>query len=397
MIGNRPPYGFDFADIAPSPLEERDWRVHSLALDLSGRCNLACRYCAESATLPVNRPSMTEEVLDRAMDLLKESPQPGAHKSIRLGSGEPMLAKSLIRRIDQRLRQDYPVGCNVPQVFITTNGTLLDRATRDWLVQTGWNVKISLDGPAAIHDRWRITPHGSPTYAKVASAAADLAERIPERFSVSAVLSRNNDPAEVLSAIAGLGVRRIDMVPVGHPDTAILPDAKDVLRYCDVAREYAERFAAGEENLPDLVRIINAARRVMGYDVKRIVCGAGRTFLGVGPDGRLYPCFRFIGIESFCLGNLFQGVSSRALKEFRQNAGGPYDRREDCRKCWASPLCGGPCFAEAALMGAGDGRPLALHCKYVKANAEAAIALVQETRRQDPERLLKLLDGLVKI
>jgi uncharacterized protein len=391
------PTGFDPEDIAPPALQERDWPITSLAFDLAGRCNLACRYCAEAATQPARRTRMSEAVLDRALDLLAADRGSGARQSIRLGSGEPMLAKPLLRRLDQRLRQMRTGGRTVPQVFLTTNGTLLDRKTRNWLLETGWQVKVSLDGPAAVHDRWRVTVRGRPTHRIASAAAADLARRMPERFSVSAVLCRGNDPAAVFGAIAKLGVRRIELVPVGHPDAAIVPDEQDMARYRDFVHEYAQRFAAGEKDLAELVRVVNAARRVMGYDVKRIVCGAGRTFLGVGPRGHLYPCFRFIGVAAYCLGTLADGPSSRALEEFQQAAGRPYDRRQECRDCWAAPICGGPCFAEAELMGPGDGRPFALHCNYVKADAEAAIALVQGIRRRDPEGLLELLEGLVEI
>lgn len=390
------PSGFDPKDIAPPLLEERDWQINSLALDLSGRCNLACRYCAEAATQPAQRPGMSEEVLALALEFFSAHTSPGGFSSIRLGSGEPMLAKPLLRRIEQRLRRGGGAETGKQQVFITTNGTLLDSETRDWLVASGWNVKISLDGPAAIHDRWRVTPQGRPTYATVAAAVGDLSRRIPARFGVSAVICRGNDPASVFEGIADLGVPRIDLVPVGHPDPAIMPDQDDAARYREFALNYAERYVAGDRGLPALVKVINSARRVMGYDLKRLACGAGRTFFGVGPAGDFYPCFRFIGIEAFRLGNLSEGLEPVALEEFRQQTGRPYERRDDCRDCWAAPICGGPCFAEAALMG-NNGRPLALHCEYVRANAEAAIALVQGLRRRDPERLLEILAGLVEL
>ena len=396
MTDDHSPPGFDPEDIAPSPLQERNWRITSLALDLSGRCNLACRYCAESATQPARRPYMTEDILDKAINLLVKDQNPGAYKSIRLGSGEPMLAKPLLRRIEQRLLKMHTAGRLIQQVFITTNGTLLDSETRDWLLKTGWNVKISLDGPAAVHDRWRITTQGRPTYKIVAAAAADLAMRMPDRFSVSAVLCKDNDPAKVFNGIAKLGVQRIELVPACHPDASILPDEQDIYRYRSFVLEYADRLIVGNKRLPKLVRVVNAARRVMGYDVKRIVCGAGRTFLGVGPDGLLYPCFRFIGVRAFCLGSLIKGLSPQALEKFRHDTGMPYERRKDCRDCWAAPMCGGPCFAEAELMGPGGGRPFGLHCNYVKADAEAAIALIQGMRRRNPEQLLELLEGLVE-
>jgi uncharacterized protein len=380
--------------IEPPILKERDWQIHSLALDLAGRCNLKCRYCAESAIQPPNRAPMSEDVLDRALDWLTQDKK-HMHRSIRLGSGEPMLAKPLLLHLEQRLSHLQTSGCPPPQVFITTNGTLLNNETRDWLVKTGWNIKISLDGPAQIHDRWRVTPFGAPTHQIVSEAVADLSTRMPKRFSVSAVLCRATEPGAVFNGIAKLGVRRIEMVPVDHPDLTILPDINDTNHYRRFVLDYAAQFIDGEKKLPELVRVINASRRVMGYDLKRVVCGAGRTFLGVGSDGRLYPCFRFIGMDEFCLGDLMNGLSPALLGNFRNGAGRPYDQREDCRACWAAPLCGGPCFAVMELMNRSAERPFQRHCDFIRSDAEAAITLVEGLRNRDLERLLCLIEGFV--
>jgi uncharacterized protein len=392
---SKPP-GFDPGDIEPPPFRDRDWPLESLALDVSGHCNLACRYCAEAASQPRRRPAMDETVLDRAVERLFAEEGTRNTKSIRLGSGEPLLAKNLLQRLAERLAAARQAGLKTPEVFLTTNGTLLDAETRDWLVATGWHVKVSLDGPPAIQNRWRTGPKGRPTYAKVAEAVMDLARRIPKRLSVTAVLCRDSDPAEVFAAIANLGARRIELMPVGHRDPAIRLSTADIAGYRRFAEDYAHRYVATkDQELPELVKVINAARRVMGYDVKRVACGAGRSFFGIGPGGDLYPCFRFIGVEAYRLGDIAAGLDTEAVRRFQRDGGRPYDARGHCRDCWAAPLCGGPCFAEAELLGSGGGNPLAVHCEYVRADATAAIELVDGLRQREPERLLSLLAGLV--
>jgi uncharacterized protein len=406
LIGdfNVAPAGFVPNDLVPPPLIERERPVTSLALDVAGRCNIACRYCAEASTQPTHRPFMTEAILEQAVEMLMPDGRARPGSTIRLGSGEPLLALPLLKKLAILLAENRSDEDERPQVFLTTNGTLADAETREWLVNSGWQVKISLDGPSHVHDRWRVTGSGAGTYERVAEAVADLARRMPERLSVTAVLCRGSDPAEVFEGIAALGVRRIELVPAVHSDLSVVPGEVDVRHYAEFADAWAENYVrAGADpddgvdaqRWPELVRLVNTARRVMGYDVNRIVCGAGRNFYGIGHDGALYPCFRFVGIERHKLGDVTRGPLAQATRQFRQYAGRPYEERAACRACWAAPLCGGPCFASAELFGPGGGEPCAIQCRYIRADAHAAVRLVERLRETDPERLLDLLGPLV--
>jgi uncharacterized protein len=341
-----------------------------------------------------SRPRMSEETLEAAWRLLFPDGKPRKGYSIRLGSGEPLLAFDLLKKLQELI--DKNGGCAAegrPAVFLTTNGTRVDGETRDWLVASGWQVKVSLDGPQSVQDRWRVTRAGAGTFAQVSEAVAELARRIPERLSVTAVLCRGTDPREVFQAIAQLGVRRIELVPVAHRDASILTGERDVERYKRFVADYARQRRDGCP-APALVRFENCVRRVMGYDVHRLPCAAGRNFLGVGPGGDLYPCFRFIGLETYRVGRLPQPPDREAL--FEAGPGRPYEQRTPCDRCWAAPLCGGPCFAVAEMFGAGAGQPLELHCAYTLANATSAVWLVHELRKRDPERLLNFLPAPAK-
>jgi uncharacterized protein len=388
-----PPPGGDRDGPVPPPLGAGPWPLTAVALDVSGACNLACRYCAEAATQPRRAP-MSEATLLAAWRLLFPDGRPLPGHSLRLGSGEPLLAFPLLQRLQEIIEAHG--GCPAegrPAVFLTTNGTLAGARVRDWLVASGWHVKLSLDGPASVHDRWRVDRRGRGTQSRVAAAVADLAHRMPARFSVTAVLCRGADPGEVFAAIAGLGARRIELVPVAHLDSGVCPGPAEVASYERFVRGYARRWLDEDVGPPALVRFETAVRRAMGYDLQRLPCGAGRTFLGVGPRGGLYPCFRFIGVEPYRLGDLATGPDSAAAAAFQEDAGRPYEARPSCAECWAAPLCGGPCFACAEMFGPGGAAPVALGCAYARADARRALWLVERLRRRAPERLLAFLPG----
>jgi len=392
-MSSQAPRGFDPHDLEPPPLGPGPFPVSAVALDVSGRCNLACRYCAEAMTMPP-RPAMSRRTLDAAWRLLGTPGQKRHGCSVRLGSGEPLLAFPLLCRLRELIeRASRGRAEDRPDVFLTTNGTLIDRARAAWLADSGWHVKISLDGPAAIQDRWRVDRGGEGTFDRVAAAVADLAQRMPSRLSVTAVLCRGTDPGEVFESVAALGVRRIELVPVAHHDPDVLPEPGDVQRYRRFVARYARRRAepAPGNEPPALVRFENRLRRVMGYDLRRVSCGAGREFVGVAPGGDLYPCFRFIGVKRYWIGHVATGLDAAAAGAFCQGPARPYHERTPCAVCWAAPLCGGPCFACAEMFGPAGGHPPPLHCQYVLADAEAAVRLVLRLRRQNPTRLLNLL------
>ena len=383
------PREFNPRGLGTKPLPEGSWPIRSVGLDLTGRCNMVCRYCLEAATLPP-RPPMSEQMVDAALSLLAPA-EPGCRRSIRLGSGEPLLAIPMMRRIVERIALFEEPR---PRPYVTTNGTLLTPETRDWLIETGWDVKISLDGPKSIHDRWRLLPDGLGTFDRIEESVVDLAHRLPsDRYGVNAVLCRGAHPRAVFEGLADLGVRSIELVPVAHRDPAVLPSPEDVARYEGFVVDGARRHLEGVDG-PDLFKLSGFRRyvyRLMGYYLRGARCGAGRNFVAVAYDGAVYPCLRFVGAERHKLGQLPQGIDLDAYLAFQRGPGRPHQQRAACSRCWAAPLCGGPCYAVSEMIGEGDGEPLDLHCAYELATARAAVWLVDQLRRHDPDRLLELL------
>lgn len=378
------PPGFDPEGLSPPDLPVGSWPIASIALDVSGRCNLACRYCAETATQPI-RPPMSEAGLEDAWRFFNSFPQV-KNREIHLGSGEPLLALPLLRKLEALVRQAPDPK---PAVHLTTNGTLATPELCDWLVESGWRVKISLDGPQEVQDTWRIYHSGRGSYTQAARAVHDLAQRLsPTRFSVTSVLCRGTHPQVVYDSLVALGVRRMEMVPVVHENPEFLPSHEDLVIYEQFLLRYARIFLESKhwEEIPLLNRFRQFMLRLMGYSLWRIPCASGRSLVGIAPDGGIYPCYRFIGIERYRLGQLPTGIGPQASEAFQMTAGRSYEQRLPCSQCWAAPICGGPCFAVAEMFG--EGEPFDLQCAYILAEVKAAVWLLQQLRQENPERLL---------
>ena len=59
---------------------------------------------------------------------------------------------------------------------LQTNGTLLDEDWARFLKEHRFLVGLSIDGPKAIHDKYRVTKRGAPTFDTVYAAAKMLSD-----------------------------------------------------------------------------------------------------------------------------------------------------------------------------------------------------------------------------
>ncbi len=359
-----------------------------MALDISGSCNMRCTYCAEYATLP-ERAAMPLKIRQRAVDAVFEWSPEGSSVSIHLGSGEALLNPSAVRDIGRGARRLAQSRNRPLALYLTTNGTLLDDSIMDWLIKDGWNVKISIDGGAQVHDMYRVDKKGKGTFTRIEKAVRTLAEKIPERFTTTSVLCRGTDPAKVFYEIASLGVGRIELVPVAAASPSPLSlREEDLAAYRHFIFDYARRSADGEK-LPVHIRFQKRLQKVLGYGNTRIPCGAGRNFIAAGHDGMLYPCFRFVGASEYIIGNLDSGIDPDRANWFRNAPGRPYEKRDECAICESAPLCGGPCFACAQLLGK-EGLPLPGYCSMARSEGEAAAWLADVLKGEHPQLLLDL-------
>lgn len=66
-------------------------------------------------------------------------------------------------------------------------------------------------------------------------------------------------------------------------------------------------------------------------------CGCGNEYVAITPDGDIYPCHQFVGLEEYKMGNLDEGTFNLDMKaEF---AASHVYTKPECKKCWAKFYC----------------------------------------------------------
>ena len=76
--------------------------------------------------------------------------------------------------------------------------------------------------------------------------------------------------------------------------------------------------------------------RLVRGPLQALPCGVTRAVTTVGVDGRLYPCHRYVGMDAFIVGDVWNGVDKSRQMEFLR---GYFEVRRKCQSCWARALC----------------------------------------------------------
>lgn len=194
-------------------------RLDTVLLKVASRCNLDCSYCyvyhmGDEAWRDQPK-QMSDDVLDQvAGRLAAQFASQSMPFSVVLHGGEPLLlGASRLARFCEKLRDALPHPCGL---HVQTNGALLSDAIIDVLVRYDVGVSVSIDGPEAVHDRFRIDHLGQGSYARVRAGIARLTAREDARpllAGVLAVIDPQSDPAEVYTALKATGAPSLDVLP----------------------------------------------------------------------------------------------------------------------------------------------------------------------------------------
>lgn len=366
--------------------------ITHLQLCAAQDCNLRCRYCiVEQGSFGGPRQRMSREIGRKAVDLLLRESGEVEHCALTFSGGEPMLNWAVIRdAITYGQEQAARRGKQV-HYFIKTNGTLFDDENIAFIKQHRIGVKLSLDGPPAVHDRMRPTISGRGSHDLVIAGLSRLFPDCAEQVSIRATLTRASPPiSELLEYLTGFGAGSVAIwrVMATSEDYALDSAAREQLKagYTQFARRFLAGAPAGD---------LSAAHFITGYIAdfcrgrQRRASDAGGEYLVVSASGRLYPHPDVAEREEYCLGHAATGLDRDKLAWWRSYL--DVDNRAVCRDCWARYICGGGCFSAAIkLLGTPD-QPIEAECELIQHLIQLAIWVHLELREKHPQTFLYLL------
>jgi uncharacterized protein len=192
-----------------------------------------------------------------------------------LHGGEPLLlGAARLSGLFARMRNALPSTCGL---HLQTNGVLLTSSIIDACATYSVGISISIDGPAAVHDAFRIDRRGKASHSRVTAAIKRLrghpqGERL---FSgILAVVDPRSDPIAVYRYLKSIGAPSIDFL-YRDGNHSRLPFGKRELSSTEYGEWMCRILDAYVTDLaPPRVRILD--------DMLKLILGGRGTKEGVG-------------------------------------------------------------------------------------------------------------------
>lgn len=350
---------------------------HVMVKPTGAVCNLDCEYCfflSKEMLYPGSRFRMAEELQERYVRQLLDAHAGLPEVVMAWQGGEPtMMGLDFFRRaVELQARHRRP-GQRILNT-LQTNGTLLTDEWGAFLKEHGFLVGISIDGPPALHDAYRVDKGGKPTSHRVLAGLRVLQEHGVDWNVLTTVHAVNADHGgEVYRYLRDdLGASFVQLIPIverATPETLEVAEAGwgsgvhgrplyvqegSLVTHRSVSPQQYGRFLV--EVFEDWVRHDIGSVYVQDFDsalaswygvgggmcVHAETCGEQ---LALEHNGDLYSCDHFVE-PAHLLGNIGERTLLELVSLPQQRAFGQ-DKRDSltrfCRDCDVRFACHGGC------------------------------------------------------
>lgn len=372
--------------------DETDPVVTRLNIGNTYHCNMGCTYCYNELDLKDRKGSevpigMTLETSKQTIDALFEHAPDRRAVSLVFIGGEALLERKTLFATIEYAEQLAERDQRRLSVAIYTNGTLMNRGVIEWCNDHDVSLVVSLDGPPEINDVHRIFRAGRPTSAAVLRNIAKLMAYSTQTLRrVRAVAVRSIDLVALHRYLMDLGFNEIHVQPMYDESgisTAVAGDEMTELLAWYIQQLRSGRIISVLPFESFFERFLAQGKAVTSW----YPCTAGRSSLGVGPDGKIYPCHHFLEEGTFELGHVSNGIPDL---ENRSPFFMRVDERTPCRDCWARHACGGECYHRAHTAGAGYTGVLEPVCVARKTHIGMALEAFATLAQECPDALRAL-------
>lgn len=381
---------------------ENSFRELNISLIPTLGCNMNCKYCYSSRKN--ENKLMSSNIINDAINYFCKNFQFSFCRVDFVSGGEPLCdPEALVDMVD--ILSGTLDNHNKNTLFwLCTNSLLLNKKTLHYLDSKHFNLGISIDGPEDIHDANRVDLGGNGTYKKVVNKILEvkddikLSRNIKNLWNCAVITSSTKSLVDIMSNSYQLGFQNLQMKIAWSSNNLIrLSDEKTIQLYDELTNHLF--LLIEQKRLNEFLSICNE-NDTYGKVLVRVIiqsgvtrrCNAGINKFSISPEGKLYPCDSFLGIEEYCIGDIYNGLNE-TYNDFSLKRN---DNIEKCKSCWAKYLCGGDCFYHAYLNNGSPWVPDDRVCTIMKEIAKMCIALVVDSYCSFPNEMQKVYAILSK-
>lgn len=311
-----------------------------LFINPTENCNFRCKYCYESFRTGI----MPLEVQDNLVRFVKDNIHKYSGLHVAWFGGEPLLALDCI----EHLSEEFIKICNFNkrryEASMTTNGYLLKEDIFQRLLK--FRIKqyqVTLDGPEAIHDKYRITIAGSGTFAQILSNIQDIKKLNRRDFAITIRSNLTLENYRVMDEYLAL------LEQLCSEDHRISIAIFKAGNWLDKAQDSILDQLIGNENSIRMVyqAILDSERKInlstMFLEPGNGVCYAGKlnNYL-ICSDGSIHKCTVTFENPKTSVGKFREGKI--LLNDYFYSMISDFRNCKSIESCFNAPICmGDPC------------------------------------------------------
>jgi len=337
-------------------------RLGHAIICLTDNCNMRCKYCGYHDTRYKENGNFLKDIdeitLKNALDFVIARSVDAYETTISFYGGEPLLRFSLVKFAIEYLEGKNRLGHKY-KYRITTNGTLLEADTIDYLVNRNVKCVISLDGPVFIHDRYRVYEENTPTYADCITNLKELRKRFPNYYenniTFQAVISPPHDRSIPEDYFAKSEVLFLD-ANIGDYFSKLLKNEHDLDLNGIKTKErnivHKQMANMDKDDLMSDIVYVGSLKKYMNVGEKNIrktvfppgFCVPLLKRIYIGSNGKIVLCERVDDSNPlFQLGCVTTGYNFDKIEYLYAYTNSVL--AENCNQCWAFRFCRA-CFAK---------------------------------------------------
>ncbi|MCL2189114.1 MAG: Cys-rich peptide radical SAM maturase CcpM [Defluviitaleaceae bacterium] len=327
--------------------------ITQLTLQCTQFCNLRCKYCAYSGSYEGQRTHtqsvMSLNTMKQAIDFLMSHSMQVREVTVGFYGGEPMLELELIKNCVDYIQTKYK-GKSV-NYTMTTNGTILNDEIINFLIDSNFNLNISLDGPKELHDKNRTFMDDSGSFDIIMNNVKHIKNKYPEFFKKISFLTvvapkvdlscvNNfydadeilNDSTVMQNTVTSYGYNENLQYDNLYNITNNYHHMKAILAELGVydKSKVSKMFATRLSDVNDLHGMLSKVKMLeIMHPGGPCLPGVMRPFVAV--DGSIYPCERVNESLSMAVGHVNTGLDLQKIEAILNVGKLTID---ECKACW---------------------------------------------------------------